>query len=94
MKTKYKWIEFKRAEGKNDNDLIFSCVNTSGEKLGVVGYKVGWRQFVFNCNTDYYYNGIDFNFRCLEDIADFLKQLNKTKGCYKEKGNDTRGDVR
>lgn len=78
MKTKYKWIEFTYMQ-----DMGWYCYNLSGEdELGYVEYDKGWRQFVFVRRDDV---EIKFNWRCLEDIADFLKQLNKTKGCYKKK---------
>ncbi len=81
MKLTYKWIKFK-FYGKNKEHC--ECRNKEGELLGTVEYENGWRQFVFDMNY-LGYAGTMFNFRCLEDIADFLKQLNKTKGCYKEK---------
>jgi hypothetical protein len=79
MKTKYKWIEF---EKMSDEPEAWECRNhKSDDLLGVVEYYNSWRQFVFNP----YLESLIFNFGCLEAIADFLKQLNKTKGCYKVK---------
>lgn len=82
MKTKYKWIRFEK-EVNSENWL---CFNTSDELLGTLYYKQGWRQFVVLVNPGVgYSDGFEFNFCCLEDIADFLKQLNNIKGCYKGK---------
>ena len=75
LKTKYKWIRFEKG---HSNDWV--CLNKDEECLGIVEYNKGWRQFTFEPDSF----RLIFNFRCLEDIADFLKQLNKTKGCYKE----------
>ena len=89
MKRKYKWIRFEEEVGRGENPNYsvltgnWICINKAGEELGLVEYKNGWRQFVFSVSNSF--AGIDFNFGCLEDIADFLKQLNKTKGCYKVK---------
>lgn len=80
MKTKYKWIRFER---KKDCSEEWSVINKSDQWLGDVYYKHEWRQWVFL--VDAFVGHSYFNFRCLEDIADFLKQLNKTKGCYKGK---------
>ncbi len=81
LKTKYKWIRFEKSEASDE----WHCINLSGQFLGFAYYKNGWRQYVFNVETSAFEQGIDFNFNCLENIADFLKQLNKTKGCYKVK---------
>ena len=84
MKTKYKWIRF---EKHVCIDIVeWLCMNKSDQCLGAVEYDAGWRQFVFIVSV--WEGETKFNFRCLEDIADFLKQLNKTKGCYKEKTNE------
>lgn len=79
LKTKYKWIRFEKAGNQ------WECINTSEETLGHIEYENGWRQFVY-IPWDGAHGNIMYNFRCLEDIADFLKQLNNTKGCYKGKG--------
>ena len=80
MKTKYKWIVFELFKPSKH----WLCFNKEEDHLGDIEYNVGWRQFVFEPHIGY--GSTIFNFRCLEDIVDFLKQLNKTKGCYKEKG--------
>jgi len=91
MKTKYKWIEFV-SNIKGDE---YECRNKEGHTLGIATYRNGWRQFIFNCDSTGAWAGIDFNFRCLEDISDFLKQLNETKGCYRKKVRSTEeGDTR
>ena len=80
MKTKYKWIEFVQFP---DGLKSWNCFNGDDDILGEVDYCNGWRQYVFAPSEGY--TSTYFNFKCLEDIADFLKQLNKTKGCYKDK---------
>ena len=85
MKTKYKWVRF---EQNPETDDEWDCINTYDEVLGRVYYRQGWRQFIFLSIGAAYSEGNEYNFRCLEDIADFLKQLNKTKGCYKEDKGD------
>ena len=77
MKTKYEWIRFEA----NEETKRWECFNGDDDILGAIWYATGWRQFSFIPDMNY---DLQFNFRCLEDIADFLKQLNKTKGCYKE----------
>jgi len=78
MKTKYKHIEFNEVTYNS-----WTCFNRHYEELiGWVRYYDEWRQFVFSADSAY----ADFSKSCLEDIAHFLSQLNKTKGCYKSKG--------
>ena len=69
MKTVYRYIKFKKF---SDDSQIWSCLNHSNIELGYVEYYTEWRQFVFIpfSNTEY-------SFECLNDIADFLKQLNQ-----------------
>lgn len=78
MKTKYKYVEFAK-DFRGD----WLCFNRKSEdELGWIEYRTGWRQFVINTSPD-----IIFSAGCLDDISHFLGQLNKTKGCFKEKEN-------
>ena len=75
MKTKYKHIEFGKVEAN------YECYSSDSDYLGYTTYYRSWRQFIFEPAGDY----VIFSASCLRDIAHFLDQLNKTKGCYKEK---------
>ena len=81
MKTKYKYLVFKECNDKDDPEHMWQMRNREGELLGYVGYRTGWRQHVIDFDWCHMSAG------CLRDAAHFLDQLNKTKGCYKEKGS-------
>lgn len=74
LKIKYKWIRFE----KKENSEEWNCINTSGQWLADLYYETGWRQFVAFIEKD-----ARFNHQCLTDMASFLMQLNRTKGCFK-----------
>ena len=68
MKTRYRYIHFDEAEG-----VGWYCYNNKSETtLGCVTYYARWRQWVIDFKED-----CVFNVQCLQDIADFLGQLNK-----------------
>ena len=73
MKTKYKWIVFVELLSVRGKTTKWECFNTSNEILGDVYWRNGWRQYIF-CPT---FDAVEFNNRCLNDIADFLTQLNE-----------------
>ena len=70
MKTKYRFIHF----SPTILDGIWNCVNNRHQTvLGVVSYYKPWKQYVFNAEDP----ADIFSQDCLEDIIDFMKQLNK-----------------
>ena len=73
MNKEYKWICFKEIPNPNKKTSKWNCINTTGEQLGEVHWLSRWRQYVFEPD----FNALEFNNRCLRDIADFLDQLNK-----------------
>ena len=77
MKTKYKYIYFEKSiEPEN-----YHCYGNETDKIfGWIEYKEEWRKFVYQ--TVY---GMTASAEILDDISHFLKQLNRTKGCYKTK---------
>ena len=70
MKTTYKYIHFEQAT----LDRVWNCINNKHKiVLGVVSYYLPWKQYVFNA----LYSDDVFSQDCLEDIIDFMKQLDK-----------------
>lgn len=88
MKTKYKWINFKKRSGLTQDEIDYGMVgddaewvcfnNRSDTALCDIYYLGTWRQYAIETKSF-----MEFNKGCLEDIADFLNQLNETKGRYK-----------
>ena len=75
MKAKYKYIEFVQ-DGEFQNRPQYNCLNIKDTQvLGMVCYYVPWKQFIITPDP---YPGIVFSSDCLDDISDFLNQLNKT----------------
>ena len=72
MKTKYKFIHFKQLE----NSLWACNNNKSLDTLGYVEYYPRWKQYVFSTLSP----DVVFNVSCLNDIADFIKQLKNKIG--------------
>lgn len=75
MKKKYKYIHFEQIiiDGFWNMDGFWNCINNKHKTvLGVVSYYTSWRQYVFNAEDA---SNI-FSQDCLEDIVDFMKQLN------------------
>ena len=72
MKTVYKFIyftELKKMPGK------WVCLNLkTADPLAFIEYYPAWRQHIAQFN-----DGCVFNCQCLDDISDFLKQLNEKK---------------
>ena len=67
MKTKYKFIHF--VEFK---DGLWLCKNNkSNDELGYLEFYSRWKQWTFRATAM-----AVFNSTCLDDISDFLKQLN------------------
>ncbi len=72
MKTRYKYIYFEEVAPKADR---WECNNKKTKKvMGVIEYWQGWGQYIIEFKEGYV-----FSIDCLNDIADFLGQLNKNK---------------
>jgi hypothetical protein len=72
MKTEYEYLSFVRIEsiGKTEK---FMCLNKkSANQLGEVKWYGAWRQYCYFPLVQAVYSK-----GCLNDIADFLTQLNK-----------------
>jgi len=77
MTTEYKNIRFITPEFNRDTHpvtLLYYCVNNDDETIGMAKWHERWNQY---CYFDICF-GI-YTQDCLEDIADFINQLNKTK---------------
>jgi hypothetical protein len=73
-KTEYKHIEFhEHSLVRDEKDVtVWICINPKhGVTLGWVEYYEDWKQNVFSAMDD----TMIFSASCLEDIADFIKQL-------------------
>ena len=69
MKTKYKFIWFE----PTTLTCVWNCVNNKAKTyLGVVSFYKPWKRYVFNAENE----RCVFSQDCLEDIIDFMKQLN------------------
>lgn len=67
----YKYIHFVETE-KKPKTKVYSCRNNKSEiELGVVKWYPSWRQYCLFTVED-----VIFNQKCLEDIQDFIGQLN------------------
>ena len=69
MKTKYRHIHF-----VSDEDKSWACFdNKTQDGLGWVSYYLPWEKYV----VDFINPDCVFDENCLNDIIDFLNQLNK-----------------
>ena len=76
MKTKYKFIQFVQINSEKINE-VWSCRNNkSGYELGCIMWNGSWQQYCYIPSNK---EGVlvDYSSDCLEDIADFIKQLKK-----------------
>jgi hypothetical protein len=88
MKAKYKYIHFEQAKSSLVDKPVFYCRNNkSNSILAGCLYDNKWKQYVVKFNQ----NAI-FSSDCLKDIADFLKQLNKSTKI--DKNNDIKISMR
>ncbi len=72
MKLKYKFIEFVLI-GVRPKTEIYACQNIkSSVALGEVKWHPAWRRYCYFPIQQAVYSG-----DCLDDISDFLKQINK-----------------
>lgn len=70
MKTEYRYVHFVDMSG--DEYQYWNCVNTKhGDILGFVAIYDPWNQWCYFPGEDVVYSS-----ECLDDIADFLRQLN------------------
>lgn len=76
MKTEYQYLVFeqKKVEGfYKTKNTPWTCMNKgSRSELGVIKWHGAWRQYCYFPLIQAVYSS-----GCLDDIADFLKQLNK-----------------
>ena len=91
MKTKYKYIHFEEEQNPGRKTTKWNCLNSnSGNLLGYVEWYGAWRQYTFSTYSpafSYEYINIILNKGCLDDISDFLDQLNKAqRSKWKSKG--------
>lgn len=75
---KTKWLQFLIVDRK-PKTLVLHVVNTNDQFLGKIGWYGAWRQYVYESE-----DGIIYNNRCLQDIADVLTHLNDE---HKKSGN-------
>ena len=72
MKLKYEYIEFLFIQ-KLQKTKVYECHNIkSGHPLGVVKWYPAWRRYCYFPTHEAVYSA-----SCLDDISDFLKQINK-----------------
>ena len=82
MKTQYKFIKFIPAGNDGTHDLWRCFTNRQNEELGYVGWEQCWHEFTFAPSA-----GTIFSASCLNDISNFLGQLNRPA---QGDGNDRR----
>ena len=90
MKTKYQYIHFEETPNLGKKTSKWECMNSKSKyTLGWVYWYGAWRQYVFEpwvSPSTSIYEGEIFNKGCLDDISDFLDQLNKNqRGKWKSK---------
>jgi len=67
----YKYINFVEVEQKSKTE-VYSCRNNKSDcELGTVKWYPAWRQYCF-----FTIENVIFNQKCLENIQDFMGQLN------------------
>ncbi len=72
MKTRYKFIHFAKCN-PSSKGWLWGCLNNKDKDImGVIIYYKPWKQHVIE-----FREGCVFNNSCLEDIIDFLGQLNR-----------------
>ena len=78
MKTRYKYIHFKEVlagQHISGQKLQWACLNNQSKAiLGMIEYYPRWKQYVIDFREI-----CIFNNQCLNDISDFLTQLNTQK---------------
>ena len=72
MKTLYKYISFKLIEQKPKTQVYLCLNNKSQGELGLIKWYPSWRQYCYFPTVQAVYSS-----GCLNDIDDFLMQLNK-----------------
>lgn len=71
LKTKYKFIHFKKVEDDYSKKPYYYCYNTKwGDELGCVEYDDGWKMYTFNPEPM-----IMLSVSCMQDIIHFIGQL-------------------
>ena len=79
-----KWLRFEKVtKTKTSQDLAHVNIlsRETDDDLGTIAYDKGWRQYVW-----YPQDQIQMSAGCLIELANYMAELNKTKGCYKVKG--------
>jgi hypothetical protein len=89
MKTHYKYLHFRETPNPGRKTTKWDVMNTNeGDHLGYIYWYGAWRQYVFSPFLTQMapYDSIILNNGCLDDIGDFLNQLNKAqRGKWKSK---------
>jgi len=74
MKTTYKYIDFYEWTGM-DGEIYWRCQNRRGRYLlATVAYNAKWKEWEFLPQPN-----MSFTIECINDIGNFLGQLNKIK---------------
>ena len=77
--TKYMYFKLVKKKPKTNKYLV--CNKKTDDKLGIIEWYSYWRQYIFEPSWE---RTCVFNHTCLNELAEFLKELN-TK--HKEKTN-------
>ncbi len=72
VKTEYKFISFKMTDKKLRTTTWLCTNNRAGSELRIIKWYGVWRQYCYFPTVQAVYSK-----GCLEDIADFIKQLKK-----------------
>jgi hypothetical protein len=74
VKTDYQYLVFVKRENPTGKTFIFECKNKrSNTCLGIVRWYGSWRQY---CYLPEMFLGAVYSSGCLDDISNFVKQLN------------------
>ena len=74
MKTRYKFIHFKLIRTCTKTTVWGIYNNRSGASLGGIAYYPSWREY-----CQYGQTGSIFNIECLDNVKDFIKQLEEAR---------------
>jgi len=80
VETQYKFIHFLKKEEKPKTSVWYCCNNKSDNILGEVKWYSRWRQYCYFSTVPAIYS-----IGCLEDINNFIQQLNKERHVLAEK---------
>ncbi len=79
MNVKYKYLIFEKAAQQSPKTSVWECKNAkSGTVLGIVKWYGPWRQYCYFPTVQAVYSA-----GCLNDMADFINQLEMIGGYTK-----------